>query len=232
MITGIHQPNYLPWLGYFRKIARSDIFVFFDNVQMPMGKSFVSRNRIKTSKGVLWLTVPMARGGRDPLAAARIADHRWVNKHIKTLETSYAYSPWRDAILDRLGPIIRAPHEFIATLNISLILEICDILGLGGRRFVRATELNLHTRGAESIPEILEKTGTTTYVTGSGAGTERSLDVEDLLARGIATEFLSDSFPPYDQRYGGFEPNLSIVDALLNVGPEKTRSLVEKNPED
>jgi hypothetical protein len=61
MIVSIHQPNYLPWLAYFRKIADADRFVFFDNVQMPIGKSLVSRNRVKTAQGVRWLTVPTDR---------------------------------------------------------------------------------------------------------------------------------------------------------------------------
>src|SRR3954465_564030 len=97
MIVGIHQPNYLPWLGYFRKVVKSDVFVFFDNVQMPMGKSFVTRNQVKTIAGPLWLTVPVKKHA-DPglIRDARIVAGPWRRKHIGTLRSAYAGSPWLD----------------------------------------------------------------------------------------------------------------------------------------
>ena len=84
-IVSIHQPNYLPWLGYFRKVAVSDIFIFFDNVQMPGGKSFVSRNRIKTKNGLQWLSVPVYGKGKLPISSVLLADNKWKRKHLKTL---------------------------------------------------------------------------------------------------------------------------------------------------
>ncbi len=60
----MHQPNYVPWLGYFHKLARCDMFVHLDTVQFPRGQSFGARNRIKTPNGVAWLTVPVARPTR------------------------------------------------------------------------------------------------------------------------------------------------------------------------
>ena len=61
MITSIHQPNYLPWLGFFSKIKQSDLFVLFDDVQFPRGKKhFGHRNKIKTNfNASKWLTVPI-----------------------------------------------------------------------------------------------------------------------------------------------------------------------------
>lgn len=226
MIVSIHQPNYLPWLGYFRKIAGSDVFVFFDAVQMPMGKSFVSRNVIKTARGRHWLTVPVVRGGPHSIAETRIADHHWPRKHLRTIEQAYAHSSWREAILGRLAPVLGAGHERIADLNVELVRTVSTILGLDRVRFLRSSEMGPAAAGAEGIPEILERAGATVYFTGGGAGTRRHLDSHDLVAKGIETRFVCDEFLPYRQPYGPFEPNLSVVDALLNLGPEGTRRLL------
>lgn len=227
MRIGIHQPNYIPWLGYFRKIALCDIFVFFDNVQMPGGKSYVSRNEIKTSNGRLWLTVPIANRGEGTLLSdAGIADQRWPRKHLKTLEVSYAASPWKSLIRDDLAPILEAENTKIADLNCLLIEQIAHLIGLDDVKFVRATELGLQVEGAASIEPILKELGATEYWTGSGAGSRRHLDTDRLAEDGIKTGFIADNFPAYPQFHGDFEGNLSVLDALLCVGPNATREML------
>jgi len=226
--VGVHQPNYLPWLGYFRKIAMSDVFVFFDNVQMPGGKSFVSRNAIKTAQGRHWLTVPIAdKSSQHPINKTRVAGDAWVRKHLRTLELSYSHSPWHHLIEAELAPVLQAGHETIADLNVALITRLTGLLGLADVVLTRATSLSLAASGAASIPEILERVGARVYLTGSGGGSTRHLDVEDLAARGVKTRVVSTYYPTYPQDYGAFEPNLSIVDALLNVGPEETKRMLE-----
>lgn len=226
LAVGIHQPNYLPWLGYFQKIALSDTFVFFDNVQMPGGKSFVSRNRVLTPQGPLWLTVPIERTGAPRrIAEVPIAGDKWLGKHLRTLEHAYTGSPWRDEVLSCLTPILRAGHDRLADLNIALIETISRLIGLK-TQFLRATALDLKEEGADSIPEILARSAATIYVTGAGAGTQRHLDTEALAAQGIETRFLPASVPAYPQNHEPFEANLSIVDALFNIGPDSCRSLL------
>ena len=227
MIVGIHQPNYLPWLGYFRKIARSNLFVFFDNVQMPIGKSFVSRNRIKTAQGVRWLTVPTRRDSAGaPIAATPIVAGNWPRKHVATLEAAYGKSAFAEPVLGLLCSILERSHDRIADLNIDLIRAIADFIGLDGVTFVRATELDIVASGAESIVEILQRTGATVYLTGAGAGSMRHLDIDGLRDRGMEVRFSSTEFPAYPQLHGSFEPQLSIVDVLFNCGPERTRTLI------
>jgi len=227
MIIGIHQPNYLPWLGYFRKIAQCDIFVFFDNVQMPGGKSFVSRNEIKTSKGRQWLTVPVtSRSGFPPIHSVRVADAHWVRKHLRTLEVNYSAAPWKELISGLLAPVLAKEETYISTLNISLIEAIARCLQLNDVRFVRASEMDLSASGADSIPEILKVLGASTYATGKGSGTMRHLDPETFQAEGIDIRVLPEDFADYQQCHGEFLPKLSIVDALLNIGPVATRQLL------
>ena len=228
MIVGIHQPNYLPWLGYFRKIALCDVFVFFDHAQLPGGSSFVTRNRIKTANGELWLAVPITSKGSFPIIAdAQIANHRWVRKHLLTLSMNYGHSRWKSLIEDEIAPILMGRHEYLADLNIALIKSLCKLMGIEKTVFLRATAMNLRSGTAESIPEILEATSATVYATGSGAGMLRYLDEEKLLRQGVETYFVPSDFPQYPQNYGEFRPSLSIVDALLNVGPEETARLLK-----
>lgn len=229
--VGIHQPNYLPWLGYFRKIAQSDIFVFFDNVQMPIGKSLVTRNRIRTANGVQWLTVPTQRSSSGlPIAETPIVAGNWGRKHVKTLRLSYSGSPWLDPVLDILERAYTGQYETIADLNARLIEDLAGFAGIEDTQYFRATEMSLENSGAATIVEILEKTAATNYLTGSGAGSQRHLDTEDLAARGIETEVLSTRFSEYPQKAEPFEPNLSFIDALLNVGPEATIRLLREEP--
>ncbi len=226
--VAIHQPNYLPWLGYFRKIARSDVFVFFDNVQMPIGKSLVTRNKLRTAAGALWLTVPTRRSSDGkPIAETPIVDGGWARKHLKTLELNYSGSPWLQPTLDIMKRAFDDRHETIADLNVALIQEFARFIGLPDTLFMRATDMALENSGAQTIVEILEKTGATNYLTGSGSGSMRHLDVEDLSARGIKTDILSTQFAEYPQKFEPFEANLSFVDALLNIGPDATVNLLD-----
>ena len=89
MRVSIHQPNYIPWIGYFEKIFLSDTFVFFDNVQMPMNKSLVSRNKILFQSKPMWLTIPTEKGGIKPIKEVKISDTKWKKKHLNTLYHAY-----------------------------------------------------------------------------------------------------------------------------------------------
>ena len=128
-VVSIHQPNYMPWLGYFEKLARSDVFVFLDDVQMPGGKSFVYRTRLVGKGGPMWLSVPTRRSLGQPIKDVEIDGQKWARKHIRTLELTYGKTPGFDrfgGIIDLLGGEFR----FLADLNIAIIERIASDLGL------------------------------------------------------------------------------------------------------
>lgn len=229
--VGIHQPNYLPWLGYFRKIALCDQFVFFDNALLPLGKSFVSRNAIPTHQGPLWLTVPVAKK-QVLLAEVPIIDQRWRRKHIQTLQQAYKKAPFKDVLESAVLPVLEGSQDRIADLNIDLIRAISAWIGLSDVTFVQASTLGLAETGADSIEPILKATGATRYVTGSGAGTQRSIDVDSLAALGIETQFISSSFAEYQQMHTPFAANMSAIDACACIGPDAVRELLLNPPGD
>ncbi|MDF1749155.1 MAG: WbqC family protein [Alphaproteobacteria bacterium] len=223
--VGIHQPNYLPWLGYFRKIALCDRFVFFDNALLPLGKSFVSRNAIPTLQGPLWLTVPVAKK-QILLAEVPIVDQRWRRKHIQTLRMVYSKAPFKDVLDSVVIPVLEEKQKQIADLNITLIEALSHWIGLSQVEFVRASSLGISETGADSIEPILKMLDATHYVTGSGAGTQHSIDVESLKKLGIETHFISSKFAEYSQMQMPFMVNMSAIDACACIGPSAVRELL------
>ena len=120
-------------------------------------------------------------------------------------------------------------YSFISDLNINLIKAILDILDINQVDLLSASSLMLHNSGADSIEEILLKLGATTYLTGSGRGTTRHLNLDRMHEVGIHTHFISSNFPDYPQRGDSHIPGLSILDCILNCGPQYTRKILLSN---
>lgn len=215
--VAIHQPNYLPWIGYFHKIALVDEFVFLDDIQLPLGKSFCSRVKVLGTNGPTWLTVPVEKGEDVLIKDARIVDGRWKQKHMRTIELSYKKSPNFARCWSALAPLIEEAGDSLADLNIALIERVSGLLGLSVK-FMRSSSLHLDGIGGdEKILELLKILGAATYVTGEGAGSKRYVNRETFDKTGITLELQGFVHPVYDQRTGNFEPFLSIIDFLFNA---------------
>lgn len=227
MIVGIHQPNYIPWLGFFRKIVQSDIFVLYDNLQMPMGKSFVSRSKVKAPDGGRWLTVPTPKSGTPKLITETgVLDGPWLRKHVGSLRNWYTGSPWLDELCAILEEEVATGHPSIGALNGAILIRLTRLIGATDTRFVWASEMEHGITGAASILPILKELGASVYLTGQGAGSQRYLDEVAFAAEGIETRTLETAFEHYTQRHGEFVEGLSILDAILNIGPVDTFSVI------
>jgi len=231
VIVGIHQPNYLPWIGYFVKIARSDRFILLDDAQYARG-GFINRNRIKTPRGPEWLTVPVRSAGR---LAARICEIvpcdeiPWARTHLRTIETNYRRAPYYADVMDGLlRPVLEAPRgspawASLASLNAELIQRICANLGID-TPLVEASTIGVPSRGTQRLIDLVRSVGGTAYL--SGRGGERYQDVRAFADAGIELLYNDFDHPRYPQLWGGFEPNLSILDCLMCCGPAAARRLV------
>lgn len=229
----MHQPNYIPWLGYFHKLARCDVFVYLDTVQFPRGQSFGARNRIKTPNGVAWLTIPVARPhGRDgkvTYAEVGFADEGWREKHLKTVEMSYRRAPHFDEVFALYRDGLHA-GDTLLDVNLALIESMASLLGLTTTR-VRLSEL-LDEFGQKNtlIAELCVAVGADTYLSGSGGGREYA-DADELTARGIELAFDEYEPPEHAQLWDGpFESGLSVLDPLFNCGADGCRALLEGTP--
>lgn len=229
VVVAIHQPNYIPWLGYFFKIAHAEKFVFLDIVKFPT-PGFVNRNSIKTRSGAEWLTIPVLRTGRSSQLIAEVETDRvqpWRRQHLMALRSNYGKAPYfREtfALLELYYREGNGSASSLAGFNIGLIRAIANYLKLSPQ-FVRASELeNVFGRKTDLIRDICLVVGGTSYLAGSGAKSYQ--EDATLEEAGITPLYSTFSSPTYLQRFAEFIPNLSIVDVLMNCGRQGTRKLL------
>lgn len=217
MLVGIHQPHYLPWLRYFEKIARSDVFIVLDDIQFSKN-GWQNRNKVKSASGPLLLSVPILAKDRQRLPDARIDNATgWARKHWKTLEQCYGPSPFFEAQAPFLEEIYTRTWEFLNDLNRHMLAYFVGELAIEST-IVYASELNVAGEATERLINLIRAVGGDSYYSGSYA-LDAYLDAQALDAAGIQLELQQWEPPVYTQRYGNFESDLAIVDLLMNEGP-------------
>lgn len=219
MLVACHQPNYIPWSGYFHKLKFADVLVLLDSVQFPRGRSWVNRNRIKTPQGQLWLTVPVKRKG---FGLQKIQDveidntHRWGKKHLLSLAHFYKKAPYFSDYIDFFANIYEKKWSKLSDLNLMLIKEIKKWFEID-TKIVCSSELGVEDKHAcPLLIEICKSLGADTYL--SGTGGRKYIDDKKFRAQGINVKYFSFEPSAYPQFWGEFISNLSIVDLLFNCG--------------
>ncbi|HEX3031699.1 MAG TPA: WbqC family protein [Bacillota bacterium] len=229
MKVAIHQPNYLPWLGFFHKLLCSDLFVFLDNVQFPRGKTFISRTAIKSPQGLNWLTIPIK--GKSELKAIQdvelAKDGWWAAKHLKGLQANYGRAEYFMQYYPGLAQVYTDTTAHLADFNIAMINCLARWLG-SKAEVVRASQLGLKQvpDGLERIIAICQAVGASSYITGEGAGSLRYMDEAAFNRNGIKVIKQQFLHPAYSQLWGEFIPKLSVVDLLFNHGPDARRIIL------
>lgn len=225
MILAAHQPQFAPWLGYFDKLDRADVFVLLDNVQFKKNE-WQNRNRIKGSGGPQWLTVPVSGDfGRKIVELDIVSRQNWPERHLKTLRTCYGRAPHYEATFSRYESVACRPWKKLADLNIQLLHDLLAQIGLE-RRILLASELGpLSEDRDERLIELCRKLGAETYL--AGAGGRDYMELERYRAAGIEVVFQEYRHPTYPQLFGDFAPNLSVLDLLFNCGPRSMEIIRE-----
>lgn len=222
MRVAIHQPNYAPWCGYFAKLAAADLFILLDDVQMPLGRSFVSRTRIQGPAGPRWLSVPVARHSHQSILKVRFAQTgSWPRKHLGALRASYARTPYFREVWDRLEPLYEAPGHSLALFNQRLIETVARYLGLG-QPIIRASDLNVLGHAGERLIALVLAVGGDVYL--SGPGGVRYQNPAHFTAAGVRLEVKA--YEPVAFEWGSSE--LSILHALFHLGPASRQLLTYK----
>ena len=227
----ITQSNYLPWRGYFELLRSADEVVLLDSVQYTR-RDWRNRNRIKTAQGVQWLTVPVEVKGRylQTIDETRIADPRWSRNHVRAIEVAYRNAAHYDEVAPWLFGLLASVSDepLLTTVNERTIRAICDRLAIPST-IRRCTELIAREtlagmQASERLVALAKAAGADCYLSGPAA--RDYLDAGLFQTAGIAVEWMSyEGYPPYPQLWGGFEPRVSIVDLLLNAGPQAPRYL-------
>lgn len=221
MIVSIHQPQYLPWLGYIHKMDSADAFVFLDTVQFKKNE-WQNRNRIKTASGPQWLTVPVLHSFGQAIREVGInTTVRWQKKQSQTLVTNYAKAEYFGEVSGLLLPIWEQEWAGLSDLNVFAARTIADYLGVGTELFLASEMGELPDHPDERLIGIAKLLGASTYI--AGAGGRSYMDMERYGKSGIEVVFQEFNHPVYPQLFGDFVPNLSVVDLLFNCGPESLR---------
>jgi len=220
MIISIHQPNYLPYLGFFDKMARSDIFVIYDDAQFNKS-DFQHRNRIRIYHGWKWLTVPVDKK-RIPINEVKIRNEiktwkgvKWSEDHFNNIRDNYKGTPYYSMYEEELMWIYKRTYEKLVDLNMELIRFLMKAFDIDVE-IVFSSELGFTSKSTQRLVEIVEALGGDVYL--SGPKGKDYLDVSLFERRGIKVVFQDFKHPVYKQRYEGFIPNMSAIDALFNVG--------------
>ncbi|HIE29513.1 TPA: hypothetical protein EYP66_19765 [Candidatus Poribacteria bacterium] len=219
MILSVHQPQYLPWLGYFHKIDQSDLFVFLDNVQYKK-REFQNRNKIKTADGWMWLTVPvLTKGHFQQCINQTLIDnsHPWQTKHFKSIQKCYSKAPFFFDYYDAFEKVYAQKWERLDLLNMHIVKFLMDFLEIKTPCFLES-ELDVNARGTERIIEICKRLKATVYL--SGAGGKAYMNEERFEEEGIKLRYQNFTHPVYSQLYGDFQPYMSVIDLLFNHGNE------------
>lgn len=219
MIVSIHQPNYIPWLGFFNKILLSDTYVVFDDVQFPRGKDYANRNQIKTNNGKMWLTVPViGKSDLKPWNQIEINKNGWVNKHLSNIESFYKKTPYFNEYYPEIKNIYLKDHNLLIDLTLDLIKHFLKILDKEVT-IVLSSDIKTDLKGLDKILYILKNLNATKYISGDGDGSKRYIDEKLFSDQGIELVWQNYKHPIYKQQFNEFISYMSILDLLFNEGP-------------
>lgn len=226
-IVSVHQPQYLPWPGFFHKVGKSDYFVFLDTVQFEKG-GFQNRNRIRRPHDWIWLTVPIKSKGRFKQKISEVKiDYaiNWQRKHLNSIKMNYARAPFFCNLEKYFKKIYSSRWQYLRALNVHLIQFFLKHLKINTPLYYES-KLKTTQKNTDRIIEICEKLGADTYL--SGVGGRAYLDEDKFRKAHIKLIYQNFKYPVYKQCFGtNFIPNLSIIDLIFNCG-KKSRDLLFK----
>ncbi len=228
-IVVIHQPDFLPYLGFFSRLDKADIYVVFDNVQYVRNSSraWTSRDKIKTQNGEKWIKV---RTKKAPMGTAinqilLSEDESWREDHINLITQNYKNAPYFKQIMPFIDELYQYRCERMMDFNlksIRLLMELFDIRV----ETVIASDLNPVGKNNLLIIDIMKKLNCHKYL--SGIGAKDYFVPEPYEQAGIEVIWQDFKHPVYRQQYDGFIPYLSSIDLLFNCGIDHSRKIIKE----
>lgn len=217
MIVSIHQPDYIPWLGLYYKIAHSDIFVYLDDAQYS-NEADHNVNKIKTPQGEFKLKVPVEQHLGDLICNVRTRDElHWKEKHLKTIKMNYSKAQYFNAIYPEFENIINSHRGTIADLNIAINEYFCRGFAFK-TQILKSSDMDITSIREERVIDICLTVGGDEYLSGNGA---RVYQTENhYTEKGLKLTYLDYKPIEYKQLWPkvGFLPNMSVLDYVFNCG--------------
>lgn len=228
-VVSIHQPNFLPWLGYFQKILTSDVFIFLDDVQIPKkGGSWTNRVKILIGGHSTWLTVPIVRtSGFQQVNQIEVVDSEWKSKCLQSISMAYRRASHYEETMKLIDDIFSIENKNLAEWNSIAVKRILRHLDIADLEIYFASDIHVRSAATQRICDLVKAVGGTEYL--SGGGSDGYLDTELIKKSGIGLRYQDFTFVPYPQlNTSVFHDGLSIVDALMILGAYETRELLHQ----
>ncbi len=224
MICTVHQPNYLPYLGFFEKASQSDVFIIYDTTQFKKN-DWQNRNRLCCTDGWQWITVSVIHGFGQKINEVKID---LLKKPLKNnwnkIKTLYGKAPYFKQFSEIFESIYTKEYQFIADLNYDLILAVSRILGLK-TKFIRSSTLSpIETKSSQALIDLCNLVNADIYISGSEGRNYLELDL--FASAGIELKFQDYEQPVYKQFNNPvFQPYMSVIDLIFNCGDESLKIL-------
>jgi hypothetical protein len=230
MNVGMMQPTFMPWLGYFELIYKSDIFIILDDFQYTM-QSWQQRNRLFVNKNqVDWYTIPVNKSESflAPLNKAIINESiPWRKKMLKRIQQNYSQACYFSEIFHLVERWLLTEEDTLAEQNMLFIKNVCEYLGIN-RELRRSSDFPSTGKRSMRVLELLKSCQADHYYCAKGSF---GYMLEDAVfpVNGIDVLFQDYQHIPYVQvgSPNQFIPSLSIIDALMNIGSGKTYELIK-----
>ena len=228
MILTAHQPVYMPWLGLFHKIALADQYCIFDIAQYQK-KDFNNRNKIKTHAGPIWLTVPVESKNHfdKSLKDIKIINNGWNKKHFKAIDLAYRKAPFYSYYIELIESLLMdQKYELLADLNWATLKFALVALSID-MPIWKASDFEFKGVKSDLVLDMCVGLKASSYIFGS-LGQDYA-DIEEFLSHDVIPHFQEYIHPVYQQLHGEFEPYMSVIDLLFNVGPESLEVIMSGN---
>ncbi len=213
----IHQPDFIPYLGFFHRLLISDLFIVLDDVPISKPRGWTHRDKIKTPFGERWLTLPIQKHPLQKINEVRLGkDGKWEKEHLNLLKEYYQKAPYFDLYFPKVQDIYHTSDDKLSEFNMAFLRLFCELLGLKIET-VFSSSLRVPGNKNEKLILLIKAVGGTHYL--SGVGAKDYLDEPMFAKEGIAVEWQEFIHPVYPQLHGNFIPNLSTIDLLFNCGP-------------
>jgi hypothetical protein len=231
-LIAIHQPNFIPWLGYFHKISQVDQFVFLDDVKYSAsGGMYPRRTRINSKHGPKWLAAPIKNLKDSNQKMINTLEIESVNDLVKmigsTLKDNYEDYPHFREVTDFIMDLAGSAERNLSKFNINVIEQTAKLLLKNPPEFKLSSELGVSSTGTERLIDIAEKLEAGDYL--SGSGSNGYLINSEFSRRGIGLRFQEQLTYIYPQRETDeFVKGLSILDPLMNIGFSGTKEILNQ----
>lgn len=219
---------FFPWVGLFEQVRLADVFVHYDDVQLPQGRSFITRVQLKGPDGVHWLTMPVKRESHLPNINEAVANDEqgWRQAHLKTLHHMYAKATYCREMIDLVEAVYAMDTSNVAVLNAGMIEHVSAYFGFECD-FRNSSAMHSSGKSSERLLALVKELDGDTYITGHGA--RNYLDHELFETAGVRVEYMNYNQTEYRQLYGAFTPFVSILDLIANEGKAGQRVITSSS---